>query len=384
MMKYKKIFLFTGLLCSSYSLLAQKEDFTITGKLPNVKNGAKIYLISYGQAKAKRDSAFVQNGSYTFKGIISTPCAAQLYMPADPKTTRLLLPIYGKLDFRNLYLDKGTTVLTGTDSIKTSLITGSKINEEDEQLTKLLSVVERKIESLQNDYRSAPEELKKSGLYGRASQIEFDNAANSRNDVKMAFAVNNPDSYVSLNAVFEAARSRAADYYRVNSIYKLLTDKYKNTKLAKEAEELIAIGLNTSIGATAVNFTQPDLNGKPHQLSDFKGKYVLLEMWASWCGPCRKESPNLVEAYKKYSDKNFTILAVSVDKDKAEWLKAIEKDGMPYLQLNDLKGPGINDVAAIYGTQGIPENFLINPEGKIIAKNLRGEDLRIMLKNILE
>lgn len=143
-------------------------------------------------------------------------------------------------------------------------------------------------------------------------------------------------------------------------------------------------GKNTAIGAQAMDFTQLDQNGKPVKLSDFRGKYVLIDFWASWCGPCRDENPNLVEAYNRFKDKNFTVLGVSLDRPdgKEAWLKAIKDDKLAWTQVSDLKFWN-NEVAKQYGIQSIPANFLIDPDGKIIAKGLRGDDLQLKLAELL-
>jgi peroxiredoxin len=132
-----------------------------------------------------------------------------------------------------------------------------------------------------------------------------------------------------------------------------------------------------------IDFTQPDVNSKPVKLSDFKGKYILLDFWASWCGPCRAENPNVLKAYNTYKDKNFTVIGVSLDDSGEKWRKAIEEDGMPWIQLSDLKGFR-NEVASQYGIQAIPSTFLLNPEGVIIAKDLRGEALHKKLGELLK
>ncbi|MES2809852.1 MAG: TlpA disulfide reductase family protein, partial [Bacteroidota bacterium] len=140
----------------------------------------------------------------------------------------------------------------------------------------------------------------------------------------------------------------------------------------------------TAIGALAPDFTQPDADGKLIKLSSFKGKYVLIDFWASWCGPCRAENPNVVKAYQKYKSKNFTILGVSLDRpnDKEGWLNAVKKDGLEWTQVSDLKYWS-NAAAALYYVQSIPANFLLDPNGKIIAKNLRGTDLDDKLAEVL-
>jgi peroxiredoxin len=134
----------------------------------------------------------------------------------------------------------------------------------------------------------------------------------------------------------------------------------------------------------APDFEQPDTSGHPVRLSSFRGKYVLLDFWASWCGPCRQENPNIVKVYNEYKNKNFTIIGISLDKREGAfaWLNAIKSDHLTWTQLSDLKFWN-NAVAQLYFVQSIPKNFLIDPTGKIIAQDLRGDDLEDELKKVL-
>jgi peroxiredoxin len=133
----------------------------------------------------------------------------------------------------------------------------------------------------------------------------------------------------------------------------------------------------------APDLTMTDVNGKQISISDFKGKYLLVDFWASWCGPCRQENPNVVAAYNKFKNKNFTILGVSLDEDKAAWLKAIKDDHLEWAQMSDLKQWESAAISA-YHFDGIPFNVLINPEGKVIAESLRGEELQQKLNEVLQ
>lgn len=168
---------------------------------------------------------------------------------------------------------------------------------------------------------------------------------------------------------------------------KLLTNEESGMVIQQKFQELSQkkaqepkIG---DIGSVIPDFEQNDVDGKPVNIKSFRGKYVLIDFWASWCGPCRGENPNVVSAFKKYSSKNFTVLGISLDKSKDPWIQAINNDGLTWTHVSDLKG-WTNAVAQKFGINSIPQNFLIDPNGVIIGKNLRGPDLEAKLESVLK
>jgi peroxiredoxin len=179
-------------------------------------------------------------------------------------------------------------------------------------------------------------------------------------------------------AGFQAAKSPLmADYG------KRFMEKYKSTEpeAIAQIQQMLKMSSSNIIGGEAPDFTMNDLDGKPRKLSEFKGKVMLVDFWASWCGPCRRENPNVLKAYAKYHEKGFDVLGVSLDKTKESWLAAIEKDGLIWHHVSDLKG-WQNEAAKLYGVTSIPHTVLLDKEGKIIARNLRGEALDAKLAEI--
>jgi peroxiredoxin len=185
-------------------------------------------------------------------------------------------------------------------------------------------------------------------------------------------------------ALFAASKflSEAGELEYLQKFSSNLSQRFQQTSLSMEFRERVknAVGNEPkltapSIGSIAPDFTLLSLENKNISLRDFRGKYVLIDFWASWCLPCRGENPNVVAAYKEFKDKNFTVLGISLDSDKDQWQQAVVKDNLIWSHVSELKG-WESTIATVYGVRSIPSNFLIDPTGKIIAMNLRGDELK--------
>ncbi|WP_324676597.1 TlpA disulfide reductase family protein [Hymenobacter sp. GOD-10R] len=198
------------------------------------------------------------------------------------------------------------------------------------------------------------------------------------------YITTHPDVPASLDSLKEVV-GPVPDHAEAAKLYNALSATVRNTPAGKAyGEELDRIKL-VAVGQQAPDFTQQTPDGRQVSLADYRGKYVLVDFWASWCGPCRAENPNVIKIYNQFKDKNFDILGVSLDKDQAreKWLKAIQDDKLAWTQVSDLKG-WQNQVAMLYWVRAIPQNFLIDPSGKIVATNLRGEALQTTLSKLIK
>ena len=260
----------------------------------------------------------------------------------------------------------------------------SNISDDKQVLDAQVLVVGKKIEALMQEYKALPVEKQQDEEFLQSIQGQYEAFIDEIKEIYKNFILDNLDLRVSILALSEYA-SLGSDVSEIEFLFNSLSSNIQNTDEGKAISNQINIGKVTAIGSTALDFTQNDPKGNPISLSDFRGKYLLIDFWASWCGPCRKENPSVVRAYQQFKDKNFEILGVSLDNPgaKQNWLNAIQKDGLTWPQVSDLKG-WQNAVAVQYNIQSIPQNLLLDPNGVIIAKNLRGENLSETLETYLK
>ncbi|GHV08233.1 hypothetical protein FACS1894160_2190 [Bacteroidia bacterium] len=255
-------------------------------------------------------------------------------------------------------------------------------NQDYKSLKMELIPVETKITALKAEYEKATPEQKDSEAFVSNINKRYSVIENEQNVILSAFIKKHPNSYISLVALSQLSGENLKQN-EIEALFSKLSDDVKNTNWGKSLATSFNKTRATAVGSVAPDFTQNDPSGKPIKLSSFRGKYVLIDFWASWCGPCRRENPNVVQTYQKYKNKNFEILGVSLDNDKNAWLSAIEKDNLTWLHVSDLRG-WKSAAAQLYSVESIPQNFLLDPKGVIIEKNLRGKQLDEALAKALK
>lgn len=368
-------------LCTVPALTFGQAKFKIAAKVGDYSAPVKAFLLYRVDGKLVRDSAILDHGKFNFEGAINYPSQAQLIL--DHKGEGLS-KLGRTADVTSIYLDKSNIVLNAKDSVKNATLSGSKINDESKKYKELTAAEDNEIAQINNDFRDASDEEKQDELFNTQLKDRFDQANQKKHELQVQFIKQNPASYISLLVLMDYA-GQSFEPATIEPLYKSLSQEILASPSGQAFAKVIEAAKATAIGATAPEFSQNDTKDLPVSLSSFRGKYVLLDFWASWCLPCRKENPNLVKSYNDYKDKNFTVLGISLDQPgkKEAWMNAIKDDGLVWTQVSDLKF-WENAAAKLYGVRAIPQNFLLDPSGKIVAKNLRGDALNAKLAELLK
>lgn len=371
--------LLIGLLCGCCgATFAQQQNstvqkFVINGKLSGVQEPARVYVL-YRSHGMRSDSADVKDGIFSISGMCDIPQKALLFLKQNgaPAATSL-----NDGDQTSIYLENGIIEVTAANVLKHARLGGSQLNRDQQDLVDAQGNIHELQTDIKKRYNEERDSAKRMSLLEDYKQMDVLLQTNLA-----SFIGSHPNSLVSVHAL-RANFSPVDNVELASSLFNALTDSIKNAPSGVMYKESIDNTYKLSVGKMAPDFAAKDMEGKEKHLSDFRGKYVLLDFWASWCGPCRKESPTLTDNYSHYKTRQFEIVSLSVDKSAADWKKAVKADNYVWTNLRDAENPA-ESVAKVYGITGIPTNYLIDPAGKIVAINLRGKELTSQLAVIIK
>lgn len=353
-------------LLAPFFLLAQTNpSFTINGKLAGYPEGTTVRLVRNGD-NSDLAAGVLNQSAFQLKGTVNEPVLCFLFIGAEPKPVEI-------------FVENKTISFSGDKSQPGEYkIEGSASHNDFDQFVKEFIPLAQQLSTLASVINNTMPGADRDSLLSTHKNMEL---AVQKSIDKMV--QEKPKSLVTA-FVLSATYGFKEDPLQLEERYNKLDPSVKETETGKQVATTIAESKIGAIGSLATDFTQADTSGAPVALSSFRGKYVLVDFWASWCVPCRQENPNVVENFKKFSPKNFTVLGVSLDRQgqKERWIEAIHEDKLTWTHVSDLQFWN-NAAARLYRIQSIPQNYLLDPDGKIIAKNLRGQALEAKLCELL-
>jgi len=369
-----KQFLALLLLVSITACNNDKKGYSISGDIKNVEDGKMVYLseLDSNNQPVKKDSIAVKDGSFS------------LDLPEVTQPNLSILNVEG-INGNVIFISENDPIefKVYKDSIQTTEVTGGKENEIFFTYLNHIKELTSKVMKLRMKGR---EIMTTSRDTSKLAELGKEEGALKDNDMtyKKQIVKENPDAFASVLVLTDMA-NLGAPVNEVKELFNSLSENVQNTSLGKNLKENLDKRNSVEIGSKAPDFSAPNPDGKEISLKESLGKVTLIDFWAAWCKPCRAENPNVVKIYEKYHDQGFNIIGVSLDRpnQKDKWTQAIAEDNLTWNQVSNLQF-WQDPVAQLYDVRAIPAQFILDENGVIVAKNIRGEELEAKIKQMLE
>lgn len=357
---------------------SEKPGYTITGKVNNAElNGKYVYLYEYGSNDAAPiDSALVENGAFTLKGTQNTTSLRTIRFSENDVEPRRAAS--GETSPFTALLALQNSAINVVLDEKYSDVSGTPENDAMLAFQKEIRVLREEQEKLEADLKSEEAEVK------RAAETKYDEFDHQIAEKAYSYIKQNINNLTSAKLLVDFRYELNEE--QQNDIVASASEEFKNVPGVQKLIDHLEVLKKVAVGQKFTDFEMADIKGKTHKLSEFVGNgknIVLLDFWASWCPPCRRDMPNLVDTYKEFKGKGFEIVGISLDSKKEAWEKGIKDLNITWTQLSDLRG-WKNDGAALYGVNSIPHTILVDKDGTIIAKGLHGKEVAEKLRELLK
>lgn len=347
------------------------QGYRINGKIRDINSGWVFMKHADESGNAVVDSAEIKNHRFVLNGEKSTAEQVTLFLKKKGASVKFFLE------------DGDIKIVASADSFYNAKITGSASQDTYQDYLDRISPIEMKIETLNkalSDATPVDNAISQTSM-GDSLRHKLAELDSLKSSTIAKFISDNPSSVVTARLIVSNFLWNP-DAEQLNSMFYSLDPTVQRSQYGKIIKEHLDIAKRLAIGSTAPDFSQPDMEGNLFTLSSLRGKFVLVNFWASWCGPCRKDNPHLVKAYQQFKNKGFTIIGVSLDHNKQAWINAVKKDHLDWTQVSDLQGLS-NKAMQDYGVWATPTCYLLDKEGTIIGRNLFGEKLEEKLSELL-